>query len=212
MFRKHPNKTAREMSHENFLTIIEETNLTNIDKTILKSRFLNEIKYYDYKRDNIKIYYNTLRFIVTAGSIILPAILSIGQMDQEDLPDNFDIISYWSSWGISLLVTASNGFIQLFSLDKKYYDYSLTTEQLKSEASVLKTKVDLNTQGAKKIWQDILVQIEDNVNLKTLETIALIPNEKNGCPDCDSKSMKSILAYNQYKGGLKGLDDFLDSY
>ena len=85
-------------------------------------------------------------------------------------------------------------------------------EQLKSEASVLKTKVDLNTQGAKKIWQDILVQIEDNVNLKTLETIALIPKEKNGCPDCDSKSMKSILAYNQYKGGLKGLDDFLDSY
>ena len=134
MFRKHPNKTAREMSHENFLTIIEETNLTNIDKTILKSRFLNEIKYYDYKRDNIKIYYNTLRFIVTAGSIILPAILSIGQMDQEDLPNNFDIISYWSSWGISLLVTASNGFIQLFSIDKKYYDYSLTTEQLKSEA------------------------------------------------------------------------------
>ena len=76
----------------------------------------------------------SLRFIVTAGSIILPAILSIGQMDQEDLPNNFDIISYWSSWGISLLVTASNGFIQLFSIDKKYYDYSLTTEQLKSEA------------------------------------------------------------------------------
>ena len=25
-------------------------------------------------------------------------------------------------------------FIQLFSLDKKYYDYALTSEQLKSEA------------------------------------------------------------------------------
>ena len=85
-------------------------------------------------------------------------------------------------------------------------------EQLKSETSILKTKVDLNTSGAKKIWQDILVQIEDNVNLKTLESIALIPKEKHGVPDLDSKNMKTILTYNKYKEGLKGLDDFLDSY
>jgi len=133
-FKKHPNKTARDMSHDNFHTIIEQSNLTDMNKTILKSRFLNEIQFYDYKRDTVKKYYNTLRFLVTAGSIILPAILSIGQMEEDALPDNFDKIAYWSSWGISLVVTASNGFIQLFSLDKKYYDYSLTTEQLKSEA------------------------------------------------------------------------------
>jgi len=133
-FKKNPNKTARELSHDNFHTIIEQSDLNEMDKTILKSRFLNEIQFYDYKRDTVKIYYNILRFLVTSGSIILPAILSIGQMEEEDLPDNFESISYWSSWGISLVVTASNGFIQLFSLDKKYYDYSLTTEQLKSEA------------------------------------------------------------------------------
>tara|TARA_B100001094_G_scaffold143638_1_gene139131 strand:- start:1359 stop:2075 length:717 start_codon:yes stop_codon:yes gene_type:complete len=132
--KRHPNETARDMSHQNFNTIIEESDLSPIDKTILKSRFLNEIMYYDYKRDNVKMYYNTLRFMVTTGSILLPAILSIGQMDEESLPDNFENILFWSSWGISLIVTASNGFIQLFSLDKKYYDYSLTTEQLKSEA------------------------------------------------------------------------------
>ena len=84
--------------------------------------------------------------------------------------------------------------------------------ELKSESSILKTKVDLNTNGAKQIWQDILVQIEDNVNLKTLEAIALIPKGQHCIPDCDSKGMKTILAYNEYKTGLKGLDDFLDSY
>jgi hypothetical protein len=31
------------------------------------------------------------------------------------------------------MVTASNGFLQLFSLDKNYFEYSLTTEQLKTE-------------------------------------------------------------------------------
>ena len=82
-------------------------------KTLLKVRFLNEIKYYDYKRDNIKKYYDTFRFLVTSGSIILPAILSIGEMDQESLPNNFDSILYWSSWGISLIVTASNVFYSI---------------------------------------------------------------------------------------------------
>lgn len=134
MFRKHPNKTARNLSHNNFEKIIDDSDLTEMCKTLLKSRFLNEIKYYDYKRDNVKKYYDTFRFLVTTGSIILPAILSIGQMDEESLPENFETISYWSSWGISLVVTASNGFTQLFSLDKKYYDYALTSEQLKSEA------------------------------------------------------------------------------
>lgn len=85
-------------------------------------------------------------------------------------------------------------------------------KKLKNESGVLKTKVDLNTSGAKQIWQDILVQIEDNINLKTLESIALIPQNLHGVPKFDSDQMKTILAYNQYKSGLKNLDDFLDGF
>ena len=70
---------------------------------------------------------------MTTGSILLPAILSLGQMDPAKLPKHFDQITYWSSWTISLMVTASNGFLQLFSLDKNYFEYALTTEQLKTE-------------------------------------------------------------------------------
>ena len=54
-------------------------------------------------------------------------------MDPNKLPANFDQITYWSSWSISLVVTVSNGFLQLFSLDKNYFNYSLTVEQLKTE-------------------------------------------------------------------------------
>ena len=85
------------------------------------------------KRDSTKRYYNIFRFIVTVGSILLPAILSIGQMDPTKLPKNFGEITYWSSWSISLMVTISNGFLQLFSLDKNYFNYSLVVEQLKTE-------------------------------------------------------------------------------
>ena len=112
----------------NSLTLNSET-----DKHILKSRFLYEVLNYDARRDYTKKYYNGFRFTVTVGSILLPAILSIGQMDPDKLPDNFDDISYWSAWSLSLMVTVSNGFLQLFSLDKNYFEYAITSEQLKTE-------------------------------------------------------------------------------
>ena len=114
--------------------IVDELDLEKAyDKSIIKFRFLNEISFYEEKRDHTKKYYNAFRFIVTTGSILLPAILSMGQMDPAKLPANFDMISYWASWTISLMVTASNGFLQLFSLDKNYFSYSMVVEQLKTE-------------------------------------------------------------------------------
>jgi len=116
--------------------IIDNLNLPDEisgNKEILKARFVEEVSYYEKKRNKTKNYYNVFRFIVTTGSILLPALLSIGQMDPNKLPKNFDQISYWSTWSISLMVTISNGFLQLFSLDKNYFSYSLVVEQLKTE-------------------------------------------------------------------------------
>ena len=110
------------------LKLPEEAN-----KELLKLRFLDEVKFYEQKRNSTRRFYNIFRFTVTTGSILLPAILSLGQMDPTKLPKNFDQITYWSSWTISLMVTISNGFLQLFSLDKNYFNYSLTVEQLKTE-------------------------------------------------------------------------------
>lgn len=119
---------------EQVLDIINSLKLNSeTDKHILKSRFLYEVLNYDSRRNHTKKYYNSFRFIVTVGSILLPAILSIGQMDPAKLPKNFDRFSYWASWTISLTVTACNGFLQLFSLDKNYFEYAITSEQLKTE-------------------------------------------------------------------------------
>lgn len=103
------------------------------DNEIIRNRFLYEVTQYEHKRDSVQKYYNGLRFVMTIGSILLPAILSIGQMDPAKLPKNFDIITYWASWSLSLTITACNGFLQLFSLDKNYLGYSLVVEQLKTE-------------------------------------------------------------------------------
>jgi hypothetical protein len=119
---------------EQVLDIIKNLKLNSTtENSILKSRFLSEVLTYEKRKLHTKKYYNIFRFIVTSGSILLPAVLSLGQMDPAKLPKNFDNISYWISWTISLSVTASNGFLQLFSLDKNYFEYAITTEQLKTE-------------------------------------------------------------------------------
>ncbi len=116
------------------LEIIDGLELSSkTDNSILKSRFLSEVLNYEKRKLHTRKYYNVFRFIVTTGSILLPAVLSLGQMDPAKLPKNFETISYWISWTISLSVTASNGFLQLFSLDKNYFEYAITTEQLKTE-------------------------------------------------------------------------------
>jgi hypothetical protein len=129
------NKSKYDDSYANQVnSIIDTLELdSETDRGILKSRFLSEVVEYENRKLKTKKYYDIFRFIVTTGSILLPAILSLGQMDPAKLPKNFDQITYWTSWTISLMVTASNGFLQLFSLDKNYFEYALTTEQLKTE-------------------------------------------------------------------------------
>ena len=78
------------------IEIIDNLNLPEDmeeNKGILKARFLDEVNYYENKRDKTKKFYNVFRFIVTTGSILLPAILSIGQMDPNKLPKNLIAIT-----------------------------------------------------------------------------------------------------------------------
>ena len=94
------------------LEIIDGLELSSkTDNSILKSRFLSEVVEYERRKLKTKKYYDIFRFIVTTGSILLPAILSLGQMDPSKLPKYFDQWTYWASWTISLMVTASNVFL-----------------------------------------------------------------------------------------------------
>jgi len=156
-------------------TIIDNLNFSSSNednKEIIKSRFVEEVSFYEKKRDHTKRYYNIFRFIVTIGSIFLPAILSMGQMDPTKLPKNFDQVTFWSSWSVSLMVTISNGFLQLFSLDKNYFNYSLVVEQLKTEGWQffgLSGKYEEYDTHEKKAYKEFCKAIE-NIKRKQIET------------------------------------------
>jgi hypothetical protein len=78
------------------------------------------------------------RTIVTVGSLIVPALLSIQYTNTGGStnanPTNMPYLVYWTTWIISLLVTTCNGILTLFKVDKKYFFLHTTLEQIKSEA------------------------------------------------------------------------------
>jgi hypothetical protein len=95
-------------------------------KTVLKDRYLSVLDNFHKRANNLTISFYSARMIVTVGSILVPAFLSI---QTTSVAGSF----YWMTWVISLAVTIANGFITLFKLDKKYFFIHTTLEMMHSE-------------------------------------------------------------------------------
>jgi hypothetical protein len=103
----------------------------------ISSRYINLV---ETARLRARVYAYTFhigRTIVTVGSLIVPALLSIQYTSTG--PSGLDSTSlsyiiYWITWCISLLVTTCNGILTLFKVDKKYHLLHTTLEQYKTEA------------------------------------------------------------------------------
>ena len=121
------------MSIKEYIEILEELknndSITSVQFSVIKSRYINQIKFYEKQLNCYSKFYNIFRFNVTFGSLIVPALLSIQNSDDETLKE----ITYWTTWAVSLTVTTCNGLIGLFSLDKNYIMYGTTLEKMSSE-------------------------------------------------------------------------------
>ena len=119
-----------------FSLALQNVNLTPLQQSILEQRYVNVVKAMKYRCRLLSIYFNVSRFIVTVGSLIVPALLSIQYTGTSTESQGGQTISYqiyWATWVISLLVTTSNGVVSMFKIDKKYYYLHTTYEHLRSE-------------------------------------------------------------------------------
>jgi hypothetical protein len=106
--------------------IFQSLKIEQYQKTVLQERYLSVLRNFHSRAINLGYFFYISRIIVTVGSILVPAFLSIQQStDQTNI--------YWATWVISLAVTISNGFMTLFKLDKKYFFINTTLEMLHSE-------------------------------------------------------------------------------
>jgi hypothetical protein len=106
--------------------------LSEFQRNTITTRFINVTENIHQRSRYYSVWFHVGRTVVTVGSLIVPALLSIQYSSslQESLP----YIIYWITWCISLLVTTSNGIMTLFKIDKKFYFLHTTYEQLMSEA------------------------------------------------------------------------------
>lgn len=116
-----------------FKIALRNVNLTPLQQSILEQRYVNVLAGMKRRCFLLSIYFNVSRFIVTVGSLIVPALLSIQYTGTTPGASSASIEIYWATWVISLLVTTSNGVVNMFKIDKKYYFLHTTYEHLRSE-------------------------------------------------------------------------------
>lgn len=107
--------------------------LSHFQKITLMNRYITIMEEFSARATFFSWVFNIGRFIVTVGSLIVPALLSIQYTGSTTIGADVPLQMYWVTWSLSLLVTISNGILTLFKLDKKYYFLNTVLEQLQSE-------------------------------------------------------------------------------
>jgi hypothetical protein len=120
------------------LALEDVKDLEPAQKKIIEERYIYLIDEFQSRANFYAFLFHTCRFIITVGSLIVPALLSIQYVDAKTTssqmdPQTFSFQIYWTTWVISLMVTTSNGIFTLFKVDKKYFLLHTMLEQLRSE-------------------------------------------------------------------------------
>jgi hypothetical protein len=118
-----------------FQNILQSLELTDIQKQIIQTRYLTILENFQRRARNYSYIFFSGHFIVTVGSLFVPALLSIEKSDKiyTLAATNFSVQIYWITFVISIFVTISNGILTLYKVDKKYYFLNTTLERLRSE-------------------------------------------------------------------------------
>jgi hypothetical protein len=112
-----------------FERALVEIELTILNKKILMERYNGLLLDMSRQTFRISLFFHSARCVITVGSLIVPALLSIQYTN--GLSENMAI--YWTTWVISLLVTVCNGLITLLKIDKHYYHLHTVREHLISD-------------------------------------------------------------------------------
>ena len=112
-----------------FSTVLDDIPLEPLRKRIIVERYNKLVAELEEQSFRVSVSFHTSRTIITVGSLIVPALLSI----QYTNSNGSNLTIYWTTWVVSLLVTICNGLSTLLKLDKNYYHLHTVREQLISD-------------------------------------------------------------------------------
>ena len=102
--------------------------LTLQQRTAIKERYRFLMAEYRWRCRFYTILFYVLRITMTVGSLAVPAMISLN-----NIQDEISRGLYWSTWGLSLAVTTANGLLTLFKLDKRFFMLHAVAERLRTE-------------------------------------------------------------------------------
>lgn len=193
--------------------LVSKKNILDVFQTIKGLEGYQEgifyIRYYplfiDYRRRCIlyATIFHLSRFIVTVGSITVPALLALQNANDDRLK--------WLVWTISLAVTIFNGILTLFKIDKKYYFLHTTKSFLEREAwqfiglsgKYAKTHGDELTNSHEHQFTYFCEAIE-RIKMKQIEEEyykAHDSNNENSTAQNSQQTKTASAALNDYFGG-----------
>ncbi len=116
-----------------FSLVLQSLDLSDVEKEIIQTRYLSMLENFQKRARQYASLFFVGHFIITVGSLFVPALLSIQNSSYTTNHSEFGKQIYWITFALSLLVTMCNGMITLFKVDKKYYFLNTTMERLRSE-------------------------------------------------------------------------------
>ena len=118
-----------------FQTVLQYIPLSEAQKRMIETRYLAILQSLQKRTRNHAIVFYIGHFVITLGSLLVPALLSIQNSDPAYALTTgaFHVHMYWATFTLSLLVTMGNAILTLFRIDKKYYFLNTVLERLRSE-------------------------------------------------------------------------------
>jgi hypothetical protein len=114
--------------------MLEGIHLPPIQKQHIRARYINILENLKKRARKYSMVFFVGHFIITVGSLFVPALLSIQSSSTSFTLANGTVIPvYIITFIVSLLVTIFNGILTLFKIDKKFYFLHTTMERLRSE-------------------------------------------------------------------------------
>lgn len=151
--------------------IITNLELDGNKKEILKKRYVNEVVKYNNLYNRYGFWYNSIRFLVTVGTMVVSGLLPVQHMGSQAGYENeqeFANMIYWFTWLLSLFVSIFNAIMQLFSLDQKYLMAHLTHEELVSEGWHYFSLSGKYTEGTHESEFGIFCDVIEEIKIKQL--------------------------------------------
>ena len=125
-------KSYTEEFKENMESLINNIELSDLQKQFMKSRWLDQLMWLEGRADKNKKQYYRLRLITIIGGVIVPALVSLN-LDGSNGQNNIQQILGWIAFGLSQAVAISAAVEEFFHYGDRFRQYRNTAEIMKIE-------------------------------------------------------------------------------